>query len=43
MKDINRKERKQIVKCDLCNTRKEGPACAEACPNRAIIFEEKEG
>ncbi|HOM37950.1 MAG TPA: 4Fe-4S dicluster domain-containing protein [Spirochaetota bacterium] len=41
MKDLNRKERKQIVKCDLCNKREGGPACVEACPNRAIVFEER--
>lgn len=30
-----------IVRCDLCSGRLEGPACVEACPNMALIFEER--
>ncbi len=30
-----------IIKCDLCEERAEGPACVEACPNRAIKYEER--
>ncbi|MBF0274414.1 MAG: 4Fe-4S dicluster domain-containing protein [Nitrospinae bacterium] len=37
-------ERKMInktaSKCDLCPDR-EKPACVEACPNRALVFEER--
>lgn len=28
---------KKAIKCDLCQHR-EGPACVEHCPNRALIF-----
>jgi carbon-monoxide dehydrogenase iron sulfur subunit len=34
-------ERGKAVKCDLCPER-ETPACVEACPNRALVFEEME-
>jgi Fe-S-cluster-containing dehydrogenase component len=27
----------RIVKCELCRHRKEGPACAEACPRQALL------
>ncbi len=30
-----------IVKCDLCEGR-EAPACVEACPNAALVFEERD-
>lgn len=30
----------RAMKCDLCPDR-ETPACVEACPNRALIFEER--
>jgi carbon-monoxide dehydrogenase iron sulfur subunit len=33
-------ERKVMSKCDLCPDR-EIPACVEACPNRALVFEER--
>ncbi|WP_027183378.1 4Fe-4S dicluster domain-containing protein [Desulfovibrio inopinatus] len=32
--------RKCIVKCDLCAGR-ETPACVEACPNMALVFEDR--
>jgi len=32
--------RKTVIKCDLCLERPI-PACVEACPNRALIFEER--
>ncbi|MDI6777420.1 MAG: 4Fe-4S dicluster domain-containing protein [Syntrophales bacterium] len=32
--------RKTVIKCDLCPERPI-PACVEACPNRALIFEER--
>jgi len=32
--------RMKIVKCDLCPGR-EVPACVAACPNRALIFEDR--
>jgi Fe-S-cluster-containing dehydrogenase component len=28
----------QIVKCELCRHRKEGPACCEVCPREAVIY-----
>ena len=31
----------QIIKCDLCPDR-EVPACVEACPNEALVFEDRE-
>ncbi|MCM0754335.1 4Fe-4S dicluster domain-containing protein [Desulfovibrio aminophilus] len=31
----------KIVKCDLCKDREGGPACVAACPNQALIFEER--
>lgn len=31
----------KIVKCDLCAGRENGPACVEACPNRALKYEER--
>ena len=36
----NAKECK-IVKCDLCEDR-ELPACVEACPNAALVFEDRD-
>lgn len=30
----------KIVKCDLCQGRK-APACVEACPNKALLFEDR--
>ncbi len=27
----------QVVKCELCRHRKEGPACAEVCPRQAVV------
>lgn len=32
--------KQKIVKCDLCKGRKM-PACVEACPNRALKYEER--
>ena len=33
-----------MEKCELCLNNSCGePACVAGCPNRAIIFEEKEG
>ena len=29
------------IKCDLCHTREQGPACAEVCPTRAITLVEE--
>ena len=38
---IKRHPRKEkIVKCDLCKDR-ETPACVEACPNQALLFEDR--
>jgi len=31
----------KIVKCDLCFDRPGGPACVEACPNKALKQEER--
>ena len=32
----------QVNKCELCTKNQSGtPACAKACPNRAIVFEER--
>ncbi len=28
----------QIVKCEMCRHRKEGPACAEVCPREAVVY-----
>ncbi|WP_027722440.1 4Fe-4S dicluster domain-containing protein [Maridesulfovibrio zosterae] len=36
----NKMENK-IIKCDRCEERVEGPACVEACPNRALKYEER--
>ncbi len=36
-KNVNRKI---VSKCDLCPDR-ETPACVSACPNRALVFEER--
>lgn len=33
-------EGKKVVKCDLCKDR-ESPACVQACPNAALVFEER--
>ncbi|WP_320170033.1 4Fe-4S dicluster domain-containing protein [Maridesulfovibrio sp.] len=30
-----------IIKCDLCTGRENGPACVEACPNKALRYEER--
>ncbi|MGE4293812.1 MAG: 4Fe-4S dicluster domain-containing protein [Desulfovibrio sp.] len=32
----------KIVKCDLCHGREGGPACVEACPNKALKFEDRD-
>ncbi|MFB3926619.1 MAG: 4Fe-4S dicluster domain-containing protein [Syntrophales bacterium] len=32
--------KEKVMKCDLCPDRKT-PACVEACPNRALVFEER--
>jgi carbon-monoxide dehydrogenase iron sulfur subunit len=32
--------RQKAVKCDLCSGRTM-PACVQACPNRALVFEER--
>ncbi|MFH0808870.1 MAG: 4Fe-4S dicluster domain-containing protein [Pseudomonadota bacterium] len=32
--------RMKIIKCDLCPGR-ETPACVSACPNRALVYEER--
>jgi carbon-monoxide dehydrogenase iron sulfur subunit len=29
------------TKCDLCKDRAEGPGCVQACPNRALVYEER--
>ncbi len=29
-------------KCDLCENRTSGPACVQACPNDALIFEDRD-
>ena len=34
-------EKKRANKCDLCPDR-ERPACVDACPNRALVFEKGE-
>ena len=28
-------------KCDLCKDAEDGPACVRACPNEALVFEER--
>lgn len=33
--------KKKIIKCDLCEGR-HMPACVEACPNGALIFEDRD-
>lgn len=33
-------DRTNIIKCDFCNDRPEGPACVAACPKQAIFVEE---
>lgn len=35
-------DHKVAVKCDLCKTRKAGPACIEACPTGAIVYMEEQ-
>jgi carbon-monoxide dehydrogenase iron sulfur subunit len=30
-----------VAFCDLCSERLEGPACVEACPNAALVYEER--
>ena len=32
----------QIVKCELCSHRDEGPACCEVCPREAVIYGTRE-
>ncbi|TIH19997.1 4Fe-4S dicluster domain-containing protein [Marinifilum sp. JC120] len=32
----------KIIKCDLCAGRESGPACVEACSNRALKYEERQ-
>ncbi len=29
-------------KCDLCPGRENGPACVEACPNNALVYEDRD-
>jgi Fe-S-cluster-containing hydrogenase component 2 len=29
-------------KCDLCAGRENGPACVQACPNDALLFEDRD-
>lgn len=33
---------KAIKKCDLCTKNNGEPACVKGCPNKAIVFEERE-
>ncbi len=33
---------KTMLKCELCTEHNETPACVKACPNRAIVYEERE-
>ena len=33
--------KKKIIKCDLCEGR-EMPACVEACPNAALVYEDRD-
>lgn len=33
---------RQADKCDLCTGRGEGPACVQACPNDALVFEDRD-
>ena len=30
------------IKCDQCQEREAGPACVQACPSGALVFEERE-
>lgn len=36
------KDKKVIQKCELCLENNSEPACVKGCPNKAIIFEERE-
>ncbi|MCT8262759.1 4Fe-4S dicluster domain-containing protein [Proteus terrae] len=36
--DLGQQFQIDIVKCDLCNHREQGPACVEFCPQDALIF-----
>ncbi len=39
----DREENLRIAdKCDLCAGRDSGPACVEACPNDALVFEDRD-
>ncbi|WP_100158332.1 4Fe-4S dicluster domain-containing protein [Proteus columbae] len=36
--DLGQQFKIDIVKCDSCNHREQGPACVEFCPQDALIY-----